>query len=351
MMKKLVVFILVIGLCPLGLQAKGFLKSRVDERMELLSVVMRLAGVPEYSRGMIPEYNQCVDEFFAAYQDHPVVTTARKMRRKYAFRRDAVLNLAVHLKIEGDSVFFDPALTTEGMDSRTNNELTPVFIRELDDFYKKTGANRFFSSVREFYRHFGEKTDEQVADKIRSEWFDNFFGWHASDFRIVQTLLIGEYSFYTTTVDKEGKEITYFSIRGFLDQQKQPSADWKVARSTVLWGMAHTYGDPLMDECEAVLKPYVKVIYKRMDREIGSWPYRETEAVLHEGFARGIEVFYIQFFDEDNKDVIGKQERQGYYWLGSFSDLLTMYAGSRDEYKTLRDFMPQIVNFYKELAR
>lgn len=149
MMKKLVVFILVIGLSPLGLQAKGFLKSRVDERMELLSIVMRLAGVPEYSNGMTPEYNQCVDEFFTAYQDHPVVTTARKMRRKYAFRRDAVLNLAVHLKIEGDSVFFDPALTTEGMDSRTNNELTPVFIRELDDFYKKTGADRF--SVRYAY--------------------------------------------------------------------------------------------------------------------------------------------------------------------------------------------------------
>lgn len=53
----------MIGLSPLGLQAKGFLKSRVDERMELLSIVMRLAGVPEYSNGMTPEYNQCVDEF------------------------------------------------------------------------------------------------------------------------------------------------------------------------------------------------------------------------------------------------------------------------------------------------
>lgn len=350
MMKKLVVLVFVIGFLPCSLQAE-FLKSRVDERVELLSIVMRLAGVEEFVNGMIPEYNRKVDGFFSVYADHPAVSTARKMKRKYAFRRDAVLCLAIHLKIEGDSVFFDPALTTEGMDSRSNNKLTPVFIRELNDFYKKTDAKRFFGSVHQFYRTFGECTDTLLVDQVDNKWFDRFFGWHPCDYCVVQTLLIGEYSFYASAVDREGKEITYFSIRGFLDKNEQPASDWKLARSAVLRGMAHTYVNSLIDENMQAFKPYVKTIRKRMGNEIDTWPYSEKEAVLYEGFARGVEVFYMQFFEEDIDKKLREEERRGYYWLGGFSDLLTEYDSSRDEYKTMKDFMPRIVMFYKELAK
>lgn len=340
----------ITGFFPCGLQAE-FLKSRVDERVELLSIVMRLAGVEEFASGMIPEYNRKVDDFFSVYADHPVVTTARKMKRKYAFRRDAVLSLAIHLKIEGDSVFFDPALTTQGMDSRSDQELTPVFIRELNDFYKTTDAKRFFSSVREFYRDFGLCADTLLVDRIDDKWFDEFFGWHASDYCVVQTLLIGDYSFYAGAVDREGKEITYFSIRGFLDKDKQPASDWELARSAVLRGMAHTYVNSLMDENMQAFKPYVKTIYKRMGNGLDSWPYSETEAVLYEGFARGIEVFYMQFFEEDIGKKLREEETRGFYWLDVFSDLLTEYDSCRKEYKTMRDFMPRIVLFYKDLAK
>lgn len=351
MIKKLIVLVLIIGFFPCYLQAESFRKSRVDERVELLSVVMRLAGVDEFCKGMIPAYNRKVDDFFAVYSEHPVVATARKMKRKYKFRHDAVLNLAIHLKIGGDSVFFDPSLTTRGMDARSNNELTATFIRELSDFYKYTEAKRFFNSERELYRSFGENTDRQVIDTIHTEWFDDFFGWHASDYCVVPTLLIGEYYFYARAIDKEGRVITYFSIRGFLDQKMQPSSDWSLARSAVIRGIAHVYGDPLMDESSSALKPYVKTIYKRMWSELDMEPYSATEAVLYEGFARSMEVYYTQLFGENTANLLKNQERQGFYWLESFADLLTVYADSRDECKTIKDFMPQIIDFYRGLAK
>lgn len=342
---------LMIGFFPFCLQAEGFLKSRVDERMELLSIIMRLADVEEYRNGIISEYNRKVDYFFGEYREHPAVLTARKMKRKYNFRRDAVFSLAIHLKIEGDSVFFDPALTTKGMDSRTNNKLMATFIREIDDFYEKTDAKSFFNSLRSFYQPFGEHTDEQIVQKIHAGWFDDFFGWHPSDFCIVQTLLIGEYSFYANTVDREGKEITYFSIRGFLDREKEPSSDWKMARSAVLRGLADAYVHPLIDENIDALKPYTKPIYRRMWSEVYDKPYSMVDAVLYEGITRGVTVYYNQFFEGDNTKLIKEQSRLGYFWLESFSDLLMEYAGSRDKYKTFRDFMPQVISYYKELAR
>lgn len=351
MIKRLIVLALIAGSFPCYLQAESFRKSRVDERVELLSVVMRLAGVEEFCKGMIPAYNRKVDDFFAAYREHPVVATARKMKRKYKFRRDAVLNLAIHLKIEGDSVFFDPSLTTGGLDSRSHNELTETFIRELSDFYKNTEARRFFDSERELYRSFGENTDRQVVDTIHTEWFNGFFGWHASDYCVVPTLLIGEYYFYACAIDKEGRKTTYFSIRGFLDQKMRASSDWRLARSAVIRGIAHVYGNPLMDENRSAMKPYVKTIYKRMWSELDMEPYNVTEMVLYEGFARGVEVYYTQVFEGNTTRLLNNQKTQGFYWLESFSDLLTVYADSRAEYKTIRDFMPQIMDFYRELAK
>lgn len=348
-MKKLIIFILVAGSFPCSLQADDFLKSRVDERMELLCIVMQLAGMEEYYKGMIPEYNREVDKFFTAYKNEPVVATAQKMKRKYGCRRDAVFSLAVHLKIEGDSVFFDPALTDKGMDSRANNKLTATFIKELNDFYKKTDAGRFFSSCQALYRSFGEETDRKIVDTIHYKWFDDFLGWHASDHCIIPTLLIRDYYFYASTIDREGKEVTYFSIRGFLNQNKRPSSDWKMARSAILRGIAHTYVNPLIDKYLAELKPYVKPIYNRMWINEDTGPYDPVEIVLYEGFARGIELLYAQTF-EDSEEVIREQKRRGYFWLEGFADLLVEYANNREEYKTLKDFMPKIVRFYKELS-
>lgn len=85
--------------------------------------------------------------------------------------------------------------------------------------------------------------------------------------------------------------------------------------------------------------------------EIETGPYDVTEVVLYEGFARGVEVYYSQLFEENTTKLLNNQKTQGFYWLESFSDLLTMYADSRAEYKTIRDFMPQIVEFYRELAK
>ena len=85
--------------------------------------------------------------------------------------------------------------------------------------------------------------------------------------------------------------------------------------------------------------------------ELDMEPYNVTEMVLYEGFARGVEVYYTQVFEGNTTRLLNNQKTQGFYWLESFSDLLTVYADSRAEYKTIRDFMPQIMDFYRELAK
>ena len=46
---------------------------RVDPRIELLSIIFRLAGNPEYSRGEVRSYVEDVEAHFGPFREHAVV--------------------------------------------------------------------------------------------------------------------------------------------------------------------------------------------------------------------------------------------------------------------------------------
>jgi hypothetical protein len=69
----------------------------VDTRVELLSIVFRLAGAPEYVNNDLAGYAAAVDRHFAAHRDHPVVQQARALRSSLGVSHDAVMMMATHL--------------------------------------------------------------------------------------------------------------------------------------------------------------------------------------------------------------------------------------------------------------
>ena len=70
----------------------------VDPRVELLCIVFRLAGNPEYNRARIPAYVDDVERQFGPLRGHQVVALAKKLRQTRGISFDACMSLAVHLK-------------------------------------------------------------------------------------------------------------------------------------------------------------------------------------------------------------------------------------------------------------
>src|SRR5262245_49251829 len=72
---------------------------RVDERVELLSIIFRLVGPGEYHQtsDAVP-YAKAVDEHFGPFKEHETIKLARKLRRERRIGFDAVAWFAVHLK-------------------------------------------------------------------------------------------------------------------------------------------------------------------------------------------------------------------------------------------------------------
>src|SRR5438046_2918512 len=76
------------------------LASRVDPRVELLSIVFRLAGNSEYNMSPLKTYTADIDAYFSPYKEHPAVVLARKLASERDVGFDTVMNLAVHLSPE-----------------------------------------------------------------------------------------------------------------------------------------------------------------------------------------------------------------------------------------------------------
>jgi hypothetical protein len=69
----------------------------VDPRIELFSIVFRLAGNNEYTQGRVPSYLDAIDRYFAPYRDHPAVKLARELAETDGVGFNAPMNLAVRL--------------------------------------------------------------------------------------------------------------------------------------------------------------------------------------------------------------------------------------------------------------
>jgi Domain of unknown function (DUF4932) len=68
----------------------------VDARVELFSVLERLAGRPEYGVAATP-YALAVDAWFAPYAGEPAVASFRRLRESHSIGYDAAMTLAAQL--------------------------------------------------------------------------------------------------------------------------------------------------------------------------------------------------------------------------------------------------------------
>jgi hypothetical protein len=75
----------------------NFPAPAVDKRIELLSIVFRLAGNWEYSDEQYKSYTADIHKHFDPYKEHELINFAKKLRDKNGVSFDAVMKMAIHL--------------------------------------------------------------------------------------------------------------------------------------------------------------------------------------------------------------------------------------------------------------
>lgn len=342
-MRKTGLIAFVLLLFTHSINAKNDLKipAKVDERIELLSVVCRLAEFNEYVNNNIPKYAKDVDAYFAEFKSHELISLTKKLRAERDISYDAIASIATSIEI-GNEIKLRNGLTLKGIDKRWSQESIDVFITHLNDFYKTTNFNEFFNSHKNLYS-ISEKRFTEISESIDYSWFKSFYGTVPNpDFHLILGMLNGYSNYGKTSYFEDGKE----EINAIIGVNETDSIGNPIFSrkekiiETIIHEFSHSFCNRLID-----------IYYEDMETKAEDF-FGEAKGVYAGGRTMSYEILVracvIKYVEANSKTeniqyLINKEKARGFIWIQELFDVLSMYELEREKYPMLIDFMPQIV--------
>ncbi len=326
----------------------------VDPRVELLSIIFRLAGNPEYSQGRIEKYTADVEKHFGPHREHEVVRMARKLRQSRGVSYDAVMCLAVHVQdafeLE-ERVAFEPRCSS--LDQRWRTAEAREFLVAARDFVKQSAFQQFIASHQTLYQSAEDRLRNVLNEHAHLEWFDQFFGGRPqTQFTVAIGLLNGGGCYGPHVQLAAGREEVYCILGAWsADKNGDPQFDESML-GTVIHEFCHSYANAIVDQHESALKPAGERIFPHVQAAMHRQAYGNWKTMMYESLVRACTIRYSQKYQGTlaaMNQTLADQQRQ-FLWIGELTALLGTYENQRDQYPTLETFAPRIVAFFDQYA-
>ncbi len=323
----------------------------VDSRVELMSVLFRLAGNDEYNQCRVPAYDRALEAYFARYRNHEAVQLARTLEIGF----DAPMSLAVHVR-DVESLaervpFHRPGIH---LDTRWRGAKARRFLAAARKFVVDTKFVEFVTSQRSLYEETSTRLRQFVQGNADMLWYRSFFGG-ASRVRliVVPGMANGGPSYGASIIAEDGVEEIY-AIPGVAKVDDDGLPQFSVtSRNTLVHEFIHAYVNPLVDKFAPQMEDAARQINKTVQRQMKSQGYGTWKSLLYESMTRACTVQYV--LEHDGPDsasrLIQKELSNSFYWVGDLADVLAEYKANRQQYPTLETFMPKIVQFFVESDR
>jgi hypothetical protein len=351
-MKK-TLLILLIGICQLGFAQKGqnIETPKVDKRVELLSIVFRLAGNEEYNGAFFKKYTDRVDAHFNAFRGHELIQFAKELHRK-GISYDAVASMAIFLDERLKPVIdFSTALPSK----RWAKEDATKFVTLLQKFYKDAQCDAFFRENDAFYKEVAIRF-QPAYKTLDFKWFPTFFGNKADDnFNILLSPGCGGHNYGPSYSPAHAKR-EVFAIMGTwrVDDTGMPVYDEKEYQPILIHEFSHSFVNVLLEKNEALFEDNGKKIYQAMEYEMSrQQAYGSWQIMLNEALVRASVINY--FMDhgvselETNKMMIQEFNR-GFVWIQELVGELKKFKAQRDQFSTLESYLPVLSKAYASYA-
>ena len=357
-MKKLLFFFVVVSF---PIFAFGQPKVRVSECFELTGVAFRLSGYDVFVHSEPENYVADMDAWFSKYKEHDLVKFIKKaIGSRRVLELNMIMDMAADIEVTSRGIVYtDKWITNYASEDygQREAELSKAelkeYLRLLNKFYKETKFHKFYTEHREFYDS-AEARLQVWVDQIDTAWFRQFFGQPFEMANIWVVPSNGRHNFALDRKDKNGKSYHNCAIGcSATDASGFPQFSYR-SFMTLIHEICHNYNNPACDLHKDLFNGICDTLYTYVGDDLRKNYYGGQDNILYEGFNRLCEYTY---YKEHNTLSLEEWERRGrweeeigFLWLHELIDYAQAYQLNRDKYRTYAEFVPEIVDFLRQVA-
>jgi len=318
------------------------LQVTVDARVELLSIVFRLAGSPEYNHvASKSPYAREVEKHFG---NHAAIEMARRLRRERGISYDAVMSLAVHCT--KDMAYpFDGRV--ERLDHRWRMEDVRRFLLLVRHFREVSKFDEFFAAHERLYDAAVEAHRDIAREEAHLDWFDGFFGKKPeAEYVVILGMLNGPMNYGVGVRAPDGKE-TLAPVIGMyrFDDEGVPRPTPRFV-PLLIHEICHSYVNPIVDRHAAALEPFAKPLYRVKAPLMRKQAYTNWKIMMYESVVRACVLEHLRQNGGNTAQQALDDYRIGFTWSRELAVLLRKYQDERERFRTFDDFMPLVAAFF-----
>ena len=336
-------------------QKETILKApKVDKRVELLSIVFRLAENHEYSQNLFPKYVENIENHFGPYKNHDLIKYVKTELQEDGIGFSSVMSMAIHITEPPNIKPIRTPFPDKSLEEPWKTENSRKFIKLLDEFYSDADCETFFNSHKKLYKTASNRF-EKVYQNLDLEWYKNFYGAKPKgEFRIINGLGNGGANYGPKIIYPNGTELIY-AIMGTwsVDSLGKPNYNIEDYFPTILHEFNHSFVNHLVEKYRSEFQKSGTILFDKVKDEMNQQAYGNWKTMLDESLVRAAVIKYMKDHDFDKKTIENEMKDQlnsSFLWIDDLVKELERYDENRDRYPTLESFITELVIFFKNAA-
>jgi len=326
----------------------------VDPRVELMSIIFRLAGNKEYNACKIPKYDKDIKKYFKPYKDHSAIKFAAELRKKRGMGYNAPMALAVHVgKVPNLQELVPLEPHPAELDSRWRPEEAREFLEEARLFAKESNFGKFYNYHKPMYDKAVSDLTQLLENQAHFEWFEDFFRQKAKPhLNVVLGMANGSNSYAASVVIKGKKHI--YSVLGVwrCDLFGNPKFHRRSV-GTIHHELCHSYSNPIVFKYHDELRAAGQRMFPKLQDKMRSQAYGGWQNMMCEYVVRVCTIQYYKRYE--TPDTVEREIKyninRGFVGMRELDEAVAKYEDEREKYPTFESFFPRVIEFFDEYSK